>query len=638
MKKQKTLIKNKEQPVRKTSPKKAWKVRSSEFRAYPWIEKYLRLKGWNTSNPNVNSKGEVWTQQECLDDPNIRLALITKRPENVVRISANEFWLIEAKHGKSNIDLACKEAQQYADLINEKSKSFAPIASGVAGDEETGFLIKHFIKINSKWHPIMSGSRHVEGFLSKTEILRLISQKTSNLVRDDLTQKELVTLANFINDQLHLAKITKESRSIVVAQLLLALHEDPSLTMKDPIIFLQDISSRAERIFSSAGKRELWQEVKIGFTAEKAAPVASALSRIVEELKLADIVDAAGNADVLGPFFESFLRYGNTSQDLGIVLTPRHICWLAAEALGIHADDVIYDPAAGTAGFLVAAFNRIQTLVDKKKSRRFAEANIYGAETDAKVAALAFINMYFRGDGKHNLSFQSCFDKNLIKNGAQLKFVNGSQETNPKKLGITKVLMNPPFSLKDSKEKEPDFIDHALRQMIDGGLLFCIVPASVFYERKHDVWRRRLLEGNTLLASVTFPVDLFYPVATQTIAVILKKGVPHQEANVLWAHIDDDGFEKKKGYRVEKSSSSYKEALGTLAESIREWTLAGRKLHTAIGKIEFLPITNRNELIPQAHLGTGKLSDESFTAAVNQLMKGMISQQWEQLETKGGQI
>jgi type I restriction-modification system DNA methylase subunit len=113
--------------------------------------------------------------------------------------------------------------------------------------------------------------------------------------------------------------------------------------------------------------------------------------------------------------------------------------------------------------------------------------------------------------------------------------------------------MNPPFALKKGDEKERHFINYALSQMQDGGILFAIVPISVMVEGGAGKnWRKELLENNTLLSVITFPEDLFYPVSVGTIGVFIKKGVSHNfdKQNVYFARAITDGFRKKKGKRV----------------------------------------------------------------------------------------
>ncbi len=402
------------------------KTKISEFRAYSYITNKLKLKDWNTSNPNKVDKGEVWTQQECLENPEIKKCLGSLRPENIVKVNPSLFWVIEAKEGKSKLQIAIKEAQQYADKINNKSSLITcSFATGISGNEDDGFEVRNFININGQWKEIKLSNKVLSRFLSKNEILRLFSKGTSNLSRPELSVSEIVQLSKQINDILHIAKVEKEKRALYVAALLLSLNEDPTLSHKgNAAVFINDINSRSLQIFKQAGKEILAEEIKISTTSEYLDRQADALNKIINLLKEADLVNAATQSDILGIFFENFLRYGNTSKDLGIVLTPRHICWLASEALEISQSDYVYDCSVGTGGFLVSAFNKVKESIPEIQARRFASNNLFGIEAQTRVAVLAFINMYFRGDGKHNLKIDSCFNWHISKNSKSAKKLN----------------------------------------------------------------------------------------------------------------------------------------------------------------------------------------------------------------------
>ena len=148
--------------------------------------------------------------------------------------------------------------------------------------------------------------------------------------------------------------------------------------------------------------------------------------------------------------------------------------------------------------------------------------------------------MIFRGDGKTNIIEGNCFQKNLIattkRNFPTADYTTKEQEEG--KQPITKVLMNPPFALKSSDEKEFKFIDYALKQMQDGCILFSVLPYSCM--AKGDTyldWRKRLLEKNTLLSVITFPEDLFYPIGVHTVGIFVKKGVAHpKNQKILCLH------------------------------------------------------------------------------------------------------
>jgi type I restriction enzyme M protein len=268
-------------------------------------------------------------------------------------------------------------------------------------------------------------------------------------------------------------------------------------------------------------------------------------------------IKAAMNSgsDVLGQFYEVFLKYGNGAKDIGIVLTPRHITHFAARVLNVTHKDIIYDPTCGTGGFLVAAFDHVRQNSTKSQLEYFKKHKIFGLEWQAKVACLAIVNMIFRGDGKNNIVDNDCLSQALNKtktNGEDSAEYVPKDKSNG--LGpVTKVLMNPPFALKDKDEKEFNFVQHALEQMEDGALLFAVLPLSVMLKGgAYKTWRKnKLLPNSTLLSVVTFPEDLFYPVGVNTCGVFIKKGYPHQPASpVLWIRAMYDGYAKVKGKRL----------------------------------------------------------------------------------------
>ena len=97
---------------------------------------------------------------------------------------------------------------------------------------------------------------------------------------------------------------------------------------------------------------------------------------------------------------------------------------------------------------------------------------------------------------------------------------------------ITRVLMNPPFTRKKSNHKDYEFVSYALRQLEDHGLLFSILPYAVMAKGgAAKIWRRDLLDRHTLLAVVTLPIDVFYPVAAPPVGIVIRKGGATRQGN-----------------------------------------------------------------------------------------------------------
>jgi len=343
-----------------------------------------------------------------------------------------------------------------------------------------------------------------------------------------------------------------------MAALLLSKLSDtgPNVEERSPSILIRDINARAENVLRQQRKPEFYDYIKISLpsTTDNHIKFRKALVDTIQELDNLNIRSAMNSgADWLGAFYEVFLKYANWAQDLGIVLTPRHATRFIADVVDIQSSDIVFDPTCGTGGFLVAAFDSVKRRFNERQKERFKENGLFGVEQDPGVAALAVVNMIFRGDGKNNIIEGDCFQKFLAPTTrdtvATAKYVAAQAASPP----ITKVMMNPPFALKKGEEKEFKFVNQALAQMEDGGLLFSVLPYSTMVRASIYLdWRKnQLLQKHTLLAVMTLPPDLFYPVGVNTVGVFIKKGEPHPRGqNVLWLRTHNDGLLKSKGRRL----------------------------------------------------------------------------------------
>ncbi len=179
---------------------------------------------------------------------------------------------------------------------------------------------------------------------------------------------------------------------------------------------------------------------------------------------------------------------GNT---IGQVFTPRFLTTLMAKIAGVTLQDVVFDPCAGTGGFLIAAAHQAQQHADVSWPYAINELkdNLWGFESERVTAALCVVNMVrrnarfachvrrmrcwsellatqiLRGDGKSRVFNKSCLD--------DAEFPTGR---------ATLVLMNPPFPHDKKKSKSVEaFIDRGLEGLQDGGRLLSVVPDNVLF-------------------------------------------------------------------------------------------------------------------------------------------------------------
>lgn len=535
--------------------------KDSEFQSYTYIKNELKDKGWNVNNPNRDPSGQLYTQHECLQNKEIASKLGKLHPEYVIKITEDSFWLIEAKPTLEEIGKAFEEAKWYGKLLNEHKFIRAMIVSGIAGNDIDKYLVRNafWIEENKDFYPIIYEEKEITSILTPEIAKRLIREKTAVLKEFDIPDDQLLKAADDVNKKFHEAGIRKDKRATIVATMLLSLLGETEPNYNDiPDVFVNDINSRAKEALKKNGKEDFFKYIEIQLPEKPDAKnrFKEALVQAFFTLRKINIKAAMRTgSDVLGRFYETFLKYGNGAKDLGIVLTPRHITEFAVEVLNVTHKDVVFDPTCGTGGFLVSSFYRVKNNSNQSQLDAFRLYRIFGIDLQSSVATLAIVNMIFRGDGKNNIINDDCFARGIVGttvNGEQsAKFVSRNAKNGQKV--VTKVLMNPPFALKKSDEKEFRFIEHALEQMEDGGLLFSILPCSTMVKAgEYKKWRKRLLEKNTLLSVITFVEDLFYPQSQPPpLGIIVKKGIAHpRNQKVLWIKIKSDGHRKIKGKRI----------------------------------------------------------------------------------------
>ncbi len=614
---------------------------SSEVDAYSFIKSELRSLGWDVRNPTKVPNGQVYTQNQCLTEPEIKRWLDKKRPEYIIKTTETTLWIIEAKRERTEIESALDEAENYyAARLNQGKILKATFISGVAGNDFDGYLIKNRYLENGVFTPIFLNDKEMTGLLSPEIVKRVLAANSSVLKDIPVDQTFFMQKADRINEILHIGAVNINDRARVMAALLLSTLEGdiPDLNAS-PIVLIKDINARAENALAHQGKGEFFEYVRLSLPTSKDnhQKYKRALVDTLKELYSLNIKSAMNSGtDVLGQFYEVFLKYGNWAQKMGIVLTPRHVTKFAAEALDVNLNDVVFDPTCGTGGFLVAAFDYIKSFANKSQIDRFKQNNIFGIDQQPQLACLAIVNMIFRGDGKNNIIEGDCFTKWLVGTkkedgiiGFPINYTSEKPKTSDLNM-VTKVLMNPSFAIEASDVKEYHFVQQALDQLVDGGFLFSILPMGALYEQSEEKdWREnRLLAKNTLLSVITFPPELFYPIGVHTVGLFIKKGIPHSKnQNVLWVRAVHDGLTKKKGRRLPDptEANSIETVLPILKAFIHNpsFPVASVPEFYKAAPIDFSdPLF---ELVPEAYLDLKTPSEQEIIDGMDNLVRETVA-------------
>lgn len=230
--------------------------------------------------------------------------------------------------------------------------------------------------------------------------------------------------------------------------------------------------------------------------------------------------------DVMGIFFNEFNRYKKKSEH-GQVFTPDHITSLMYRLIEVDKNDMVGDFACGSGAFLVKSMcNMIKEAggVNTHKATEIQKTQLYGIEFDREIFALACANMLIHKDGKTNLR--------------QLDTRSEEASKWIKSIGITKILMNPPFEEKYGCMK---IVTNVLEGVPAGTKCAFILPDKKL--EKHG--GKKLLKKHSLDKIIKLPEKTFNEGVTTSI-FIFTAGKPHKDKSIFACYISEDGLETVK--------------------------------------------------------------------------------------------
>lgn len=274
-------------------------------------------------------------------------------------------------------------------------------------------------------------------------------------------------------------------------------------------------------------------------------PTAEVVTKVItgmEDLYQHDIQEL----DMQGDLYEYMLGKAASSGTNGQFRTPKQIRDMMVALIDPNPDDMICDPACGTAGFLISAAEHIRAKYGDKMTdeqwNSFNSTMFSGFDTDMTMLRISAMNLML-----HSITHPTIDYKNSVS------------EKNDIDSEYTVCLANPPFkgtvdaetistSLKavtNTKKTELLFLALFLRMLKKGGRCACIVPDGVLFgsSKAHQAMRKELIENHTLQAVISMPSGVFRPYAGVSTAVLvfIKTGMGGTD-NVWFYDMQADGF------------------------------------------------------------------------------------------------
>jgi type I restriction enzyme M protein len=268
-------------------------------------------------------------------------------------------------------------------------------------------------------------------------------------------------------------------------------------------------------------------------------------------LKEIDYFDYS-HPEELGNAYEYLLSIMSSQGDAGQFRTPRHIIDFIVNVVNPTKNDKVLDPACGTGGFLVSAYNHILEQHDckndpKKKEkpltpdeRKKLIQNFEGYDIDPTMVRISKVNMYL-----HKFTNPKIF---------QYDTLSSDERWNDK---FDVILANPPFmspkggikphskfSIQSSRS-EVLFVDYIMNHLRPKGRAGIIVPEGIIFQSgiAHKQLRKNLIEDG-LYAVISLPSGVFAPYSgVKTSILLFNNELAKTSQEILFVKIEQDGFD-----------------------------------------------------------------------------------------------
>lgn len=236
------------------------------------------------------------------------------------------------------------------------------------------------------------------------------------------------------------------------------------------------------------------------------------------------------DGDVKGAIYESILEKNGQDKKSGAgqYFTPRPLIKAMVDCIAPQIGETVCDPACGTGGFLLTAYDYMKEQSSSKEKRDFLRNKaLHGVDNTPLVVTLASMNLYLHGVGT---------DRSPI-------VCEDSLEKEPSTL-VDVILANPPFGTRpagsvdinrpdfyvETKNNQLNFLQHMMLMLKNGGRAAVVLPDNVLFEGgAGETIRKKLLSDFNLHTILRLPTGIFYAQGVKANVLFFTKGQPTKE-------------------------------------------------------------------------------------------------------------
>ena len=505
-------------------------------------------------------------------------------------------------HFKNINGFAVNGAVHYANALLHYTSYTDIIAIGMTGHKDEMGKIHHQIgvylvsksnlgsgqKIGEFSDFSFLSPQHVDGFIQKVKNLKLSPEKLAEITaqKEKEIDARLVSLNNYMYQKRE--NISEDARLHLVAGSIIAtlgvpgkvaplekeeLKSSSEKGSTDGEIMLRKITAFLEAKNLPENKKELIiSTLKNTLTAEninKAKSDETQLKRVFCKIvdELGEYYKIGLTTDFTGKLFNEMYGWLGFTQDQlnDVVLTPSYVATLLARLTRVHKDSYVWDFATGSAGLLVAAMNEM--LIDAEssikspkelaqKKAHIKAQQLLGLEVLPSVYMLAILNMILMGDGSSNI-----LNKDSLTDFDGYYGFGEQREPFP----ADAFILNPPYS---DKGNGMIFVEKALG-MMEKGYAAIIIQNSAGSGKAKE-YNQRILEKNTLIASIKMPIDLFIGKSSvQTNIYVFRVAEAHDpQRRVKFIDFSKDGYTRTNRKKASNNLKDTANAKGRYAELV----------------------------------------------------------------------
>ena len=267
-----------------------------------------------------------------------------------------------------------------------------------------------------------------------------------------------------------------------------------------------------------------------------------ASNKINSPVHLAKVLQMVGNenwymmeGDFKGAIYEAILEKNGQDKKSGAgqYFTPRALIKAMVEVTDPKIAETVADPACGTGGFLLAAFEHMKPQSKEIAKQNFLKNNaLFGADNTALVVTLASMNLYLHDIGTEKSPI-ICQDSLLDTSERMFDVILANPPFGTRPQGSVAVDSARPEFIKTS-DNQVNFLQHIMSIVKTGGRVAVVLPDNVLTDGNATAKvREKLLADFNLHTILRLPTGIFYANGVKTNVLFFEKGTKTKD---IWVY------------------------------------------------------------------------------------------------------